>query len=83
VRPARDRALHLSLTRPGRVRADLYDASGRLVRALHDEPDMAPGLHRLPVDGRSDRGDPLASGMYFLRVQAAERSAVVRFVLVR
>jgi parallel beta-helix repeat protein len=75
--------LHLGLTLRGRVRVDLFDASGRLVRNLLDHPDMAPGLHLLHVDGRGDRGDRLGSGVYFYRVQAADRSAVGRYVLVR
>lgn len=78
-----DATLHLSLTRRGPVRVDLFDASGRLVRNLLDDPDMAPGSHLLRVDGRGGRGDRLGSGVYFYRVQAAERSAVGRYVLVR
>jgi parallel beta-helix repeat protein len=78
-----DATLQLSLTSRGPVRAELYDASGRLVRRLLDDPDMAPGLHRLHVDGRADRGDRLEAGLYFYRVLAAGRSATGRFVLVR
>jgi hypothetical protein len=44
---------------------------------------MAPGLHTLNVDGRSDRGDRLGSGVYFYRLQATERSVVGRLIFVR
>ncbi len=78
-----DATLSFVTTRPGAVRVDLFDASGRLVKGLMDDANVAPGLHKLNVDGRSDRGDRLGSGMYFYRVQAAERSAVGRLVFVR
>jgi len=75
--------LHFTTTRRGAVRVDLFDASGRRVKGLMDESDMAPGLHTLNVDSRSDRGDRLGAGVYFYRVQATERSAVGRLVFVR
>ena len=78
-----DATLSFVTTRPGAVRADLFDASGRLVRSLVNDADVAPGMHRIPVDGRSDRGDRLESGMYFFRVQATERTAVGKLVFTR
>jgi hypothetical protein len=74
-------AVHADRPQPARV--DLFDASGRHVRALLDDADMAPGLHSLNFDARDDHGDRLASGVYFYRVQAAERSVAGRFVIVR
>ena len=44
---------------------------------------MAPGLHNVTSDSRGDQGVRLRDGVYFLRVQAAERSATGRFVIVR
>src|SRR5262249_9870988 len=70
-------------TRPGPVRIELYDLTGRRVRRLLDEPSVAPGLHNVTMDGRSDQGDRLDGGVYFYRLQAAERSATGRFVIVR
>jgi len=78
-----DATLHFTTTRRGPVRVSLFDASGRLVRTMLDEPDVAPGLHDLNVNGRGDRGDRLGSGLYFYRVQAAERTASGRVVFVR
>jgi parallel beta-helix repeat protein len=75
--------LQFTTTRHGAVRADLFDASGRRVKELLDESDMAPGLHTLNVDGRSERGDRLGAGVYFYRLQATERSVVGRLVFVR
>jgi hypothetical protein len=40
-------------------------------------------LHNVTLDGRGDQGERLGDGVYFYRVQAAERSATGRFVIVR
>jgi hypothetical protein len=76
-------ALQFTLIARSTLRVDLFDASGRHVRALLDDAEMAPGLHSLNFDARDDHGDRLASGVYFYRVQAAERSVAGRFVIVR
>ena len=70
-------------TRPGPVRIDLYDLSGRRVRDVFDAPYVAPGLHTVKLDGRGDHGERLGDGVYFYRVQAIERSTTGRFVIVR
>jgi flagellar hook assembly protein FlgD len=75
--------LAFATTQPGAVRIELYDLNGRRVRRVLDEPFMAPGLHNVMLDGRGDQGERLGDGVYFYRVQAAERSATGRFVIVR
>jgi flagellar hook assembly protein FlgD len=49
----------------------LYDVHGRLVRTLADDRAASAGEHFIHVDGRSDAGTPLASGVYFYRIEAA------------
>jgi len=73
----------LATTRPGPVPIELYDLAGRRVRRLLDEASMAPGLHTITFDGRGDQGERLTDDVYFYRVQAAERTATGRFVIVR
>jgi flagellar hook assembly protein FlgD len=75
--------LFFSTTRPGYVRAQLYDAFGRRVRTLMDEPNAKPGRFTLKMDGRSDRGDRLPAGMYFYRVEASEGRLGGRFVIIQ
>jgi len=70
-------------TRAGFARARLYDASGRLVRTLMDQPSLAAGHHDVPVDGRGASGEALASGVYWFRVDTAEGSASGRVVLMK
>jgi hypothetical protein len=47
----------------------VYDASGRLVRTLLDSY-VAAGRHSISWDGSDDGGRSVASGVYFLRLQA-------------
>ncbi len=75
--------LQFVTTRPGAVRAELFDAAGRRVRVLLDAASVEPGMHQVPVDGHRDDGAPLGSGLYFYRLQAAEKVATGRFVVVR
>jgi hypothetical protein len=59
----------LTLEHPGPVRLTVYDVHGRRLRLLHDAP-LPAGRHRIPWDGRTDGGQPLAAGVYFLRLES-------------
>jgi hypothetical protein len=54
---------------PGDAQVSLrvYDARGRLVRTLVDGY-LAAGRRTVEWDGRTDNGDPAASGTYFMRL---------------
>jgi hypothetical protein len=58
-----------ALARPSRVRLTIYDALGRRVRALIDgeRPD---GPQAATWDGRDAEGTPVASGVYFVELDA-------------
>jgi flagellar hook assembly protein FlgD len=47
------------------VQLRVYDVQGRLVATLVDGPQEA-GTHEIAWNGIGDRGEPLASGVYFL-----------------
>ncbi len=70
-------------TRAGFARVRLYDLSGRIVRSLMEEPALAPGLHALTIDGRAGDGTPLASGIYYFRIEAVEGVEQGRFTLLK
>jgi photosystem II stability/assembly factor-like uncharacterized protein len=74
--------IHFELAVAGRVRVDVYDARGRRVRRLVDH-ELPAGPHSRSFDGRDDRGGALASGVYFLLLEAPDRRARTRITLVR
>ncbi len=62
--------LRISTSRPGRLRATIFDASGRLLRRLIDVSSALPGLYELPIDRQ--KLDRVPSGIYFYRVESGE-----------
>jgi hypothetical protein len=74
--------LSYRLTRGGPVRVRVYDARGALVRSLEDR--IAPaGSHTIAWDGRNASGSPASSGVYWMRVDSSEGSAVRKVALLR
>ena len=82
--PLRSRStLSFRTSQAGAVQVELLDLSGRRVRALLHERDAAAGVHHVPIDGRSDRGDLLPSGVYLYRILAPRNAWTGRLVIVR
>ncbi len=59
------------------VSVGVYDVSGRLVRRI-DDGFRFPGDYEAVWDGRSDEGETVTSGIYFVRVVAGTSQAVTR-----
>ena len=78
--------LRFSLGAPGRVEISVYDLRGRRLRTLFEGP-LPTGTRTLHFDGRDERGEALASGIYLARLRwtagADERTAVRRMTVVR
>jgi flagellar hook assembly protein FlgD len=72
----------LTLPEPARVRLIVYDASGRMVRALFEGP-LPAGSVPIVWDGSDDRGRASVSGTYFARIEAMGAARTARLVLVR
>ena len=51
----------------------IYDVNGRLVRLLINREQLPPGTHQVVWDGRGERGQQVASGIYFYRLQVGDR----------
>jgi uncharacterized protein YdaT len=72
---------------PARSPVDLkiYDVRGRLVKSLltSDSGAMAAGMHEVVWDGRDNNRRTVASGVYFYRLSAGERSATRKMVMLR
>lgn len=67
----------------GRARVALFDPAGRLVRRVWETAGVEPGLHRIAVEPRDASGRPLASGVYFYRIETAEGVATGRVLVLR
>jgi VCBS repeat-containing protein len=78
----RTTTLEYSLPERRSVRLAVYDVLGRRVQVLVDESQRA-GFHRLRWDGRGNGGQPVASGVYFLRLTAGPAARTERLVVVR
>jgi hypothetical protein len=75
--------LTLFQPRPGPLRVEVFDSAGRLVRILADERAAAQGFLDLRIDGQSEAGAKLPSGIYFYKVTTAEGNATGRIVILR
>ena len=64
------------------VRLTVYDLLGRAIRTLHDGP-LEAGRHRIVWDGQSDARQPVATGVYFYRIEAGSFSASKTMMVVR
>ncbi len=75
--------LNLNLGKGGWLKVNLYDMQGRLVRELANETNVAPGPRQILIDGMDSKGLPLASGVYYYRVQSADGVHNGRLAIVR
>lgn len=81
--PFRDRAtLTYALPERSEVRLAVYDVLGRRVRLLVDAQQPA-GRHRIQWDGRNAAGQPVASGLYLIHLEAGGQRQVQKMTLVR
>jgi hypothetical protein len=60
----------------------IFDVGGRLVRTLVND-NLAPGSYECVWEGRDSRLRPVASGVYFGRLQAGNAVKVKRLVLMK
>jgi hypothetical protein len=75
-------SLKFRVARSGRVRIEVLDLAGRVVRRLVDQ-NFAAGPHEVTWDGRNDQGQAVASGVYLARMQAPFYSATGKMVLTK
>jgi hypothetical protein len=81
--PARGTArLEYSLPRAAALRLRIYGLRGEQVRSVVDGVRPA-GLQSVVWDGRDDRGVPVPSGAYYVRLEAGGESRTRRLVLIR
>lgn len=64
------------------VQVVVYDVMGRKVATLVDRP-MQSGSHRVRWNGESSTGQPVASGIYFYRLEAGSQVRTERISIIR
>lgn len=67
---------------PAKVALKVYNVAGQLVRILVDE-DRSPGEHQVMWDGKNERGEDVASGVYFYRLSVVDYSENRRMLLLK
>jgi hypothetical protein len=71
--------IRLSVPSASQVDAAVYDVAGRRVRALGGSR-SGQGEYVVVWDGRDDRGEPVAPGIYLAKVSAGQESVVAKLV---
>jgi hypothetical protein len=74
--------IRFDLPRPTTLALAVYNTSGQRVRTLVAGRRPA-GTHSVVWDGKNDRGDALASGVYLLRLETPDRQETRKAILVR
>ncbi|TPW08907.1 MAG: Coagulation factor protein [bacterium] len=64
----------------GRVKVEIFDVTGRLVRNLVDAK-LPAGVHEVTWDGASEGGSTVPSGMYFYRMTADDFVSAKKLVV--
>ena len=71
-----------SVKEAGRVKLEVYNLKGQLVRTLVDG-DHASGNYKRVLDSRDDRGRSISSGVYLIRMSAPGYQKVSRMMLMQ
>ncbi len=72
--------IEFELGAPRRVKAAIFDALGRQVRALADRS-LGAGRHAIHWDGRTGHGAPAAAGAYYYRLELPDGLVSRRLIL--
>lgn len=68
--------IQFDIPTPAFVELEVYDISGRIVRHLTAR-DLQPGTYTATWDGMDNAGNDVASGVYYIRMQATTQNASV------
>jgi hypothetical protein len=75
-------AIPFQVARQGRVKLRIFDLRGRVVRTLEDGM-FNPGYFESKWDGRDGNGEPAASGVYVISIQAGDFIGQRKMLLMR
>ena len=66
----------------GQLSLTVYNLSGQLIQVLYDSYEFA-GQHSVRWDGRNEKGQSVASGVYFYHLQTADFNETRKMLLIR
>ena len=75
--------IRFDLAQSGRVQLRIYDVAGRLVRTLLDKDLSAGRNHTVVWNGLDDQNRSVASGVYFYRLDAADKLLTKKMVVMK
>lgn len=75
-------AITFTLPRKEHLALTIYDILGRPVRTLLDRP-LSAGRYEFRWDGRTDKGQPTASGVYLYRIKTSSFAVTRKMVLMK
>jgi len=75
--------IRYELPAPSTVTLRIFDAAGRVVRTLAASESRGAGTHTVWWNGTNDRGEPVASGAYFYRLQAGDETLLRKMMLLK
>ncbi len=74
--------IEYQLATPQRVSLDIYNVSGQLVKTLVNGHKQS-GTHQVSWNSQDERERQVASGIYFLKLQAGDNTATKKLLVVR
>jgi len=75
--------ISFSLPQASRISIAMYNAYGQRVRTLLSNQEFATGTHSVLWDGKNDRGENAASGIYLCRLSSENGVKVLRLALMK
>jgi len=75
--------LNLQLISDAIVTITVYDSGGRVIKRILEDEFMQAGFREIPWTCTDERGEPVASGIYFARAQCGGAEQSCKIVIIR
>lgn len=76
-------SISFSLPETKRLSLGLYNIRGQLIKTLIADRELASGQHQITWNGRNERGEDVASGIYFCRIITQDSNKLIRLTLIK
>lgn len=74
--------IEFTLNSPEKVRINIFDINGQLIRNLFDE-ELAQGVYTTRWDGANEVGEKVSSGTYFYKIEAGNSFDTKKMILLK